>query len=898
MPENKSHWPAFIRARLSDAALDDEVIDEIAEHADEMYRTGIASGRSHEEALAAIEEELRNLPALTQAAAAVRKRRAARFPGPPPPQRVRPLTAFRGDLVYGFRRLAARPAFTAVAILTLALGIGANTALFSVINTLYLQPLPFPDSERLVMTWEADATQPSNVNIVSQPNWEDWQRRSQSFEHMAIWEHLRFNLAGDPEPEQVGGMRASHGLFAVLGVAPQLGRTFTAEEDAPGHDVVVISDNLWKSRYGSRSDIVGQTTRVNGRPHEIIGVMPPGFIFENDRQQVWVPIAFNATDAERGSHSFRSAARLKPGVSFDAARAEMQTIGATLASAYPDENRGETATITRMADLGVAYLRPTLYSLFGAVALVLLIACVNVANLLLAQSATRAREFAIRTALGAGRGRLASQLLAEGLLLAAAGGAAGVAVAWVGAAALDRALPPAIRFAPFRQFSGTPLDPAVLTFTFATAIVTGILFSLAPMTGLRRAQPVLSMKSSGDRGSTTGFTGLRGILVGVEVALAVVVLAGAGLMIRSVGRLLAVDPGLDTNNVRLMDIALPQEDFYGPPVRTTFCADLDRELSAVPGVVKHGAISHLPLSGANATRALAIEGRVVNGPDDVAWASYRLTCPGYFGTLGIPLRLGRDFTNADATNAPGVVIVNETLAQAYWPNQDPIGRRLKLGRLESENPWLTVVGVVRDVKHFGLDSTARREIFRPYAQAAWPQMTIVVKLAAAPLSLAEPVRLAVRRIDPDQPVTRIETMADVLEESIGSRRFPMLLLSVFSGVALLLAIVGVYGVVSYIVSQRAREIGIRMALGARAAQVVKMVIGRSLRPIAVGLAAGFLGALLASRLLESLLYEVRPHDPLVLGTILLVLGGSAVAASLIPARRAASVDPLMVLKEE
>jgi putative ABC transport system permease protein len=359
-----------------------------------------------------------------------------------------------------------------------------------------------------------------------------------------------------------------------------------------------------------------------------------------------------------------------------------------------------------------------------------------------------------------------------------------------------------------------------------------------------------------------------------------------------------VDPGLETKNVLLMDIALPQEDFYGPPVRTTFCADLDRELSAVPGVVKHGAISHLPLSGANATRALAIEGRVVKDPDDVAWASYRLTCPGYFGTLGIPVLRGRDFTNADATTAAGVVIVNETLAQAYWPNQDPIGRRLKLGRLESENPWLTVVGVVRDVKHFGLDAAARREIFRPYSQAAWPQMTIVVKSAAAPLSVAEPVRLAARRIDPDQPVTRSQTMADVLEQSIESRRFPMLLLSVFSAVALLLAVIGVYGVVSYIVSQRAREIGIRMALGARAAQGVRMVIGRSLRPIGVGLAAGFIGALLASRLLESLLYEVRPHDPIVLTAIVLILGGSAVIASLVPARRAATVDPLVVLKEE
>ena len=897
MPDATPHWPSFVRARLRGAPLDDEVVDEVAEHVDEIYRIARASGRSHAEALQAVEEEMKNLPALTRAAAHARRRRTAP-PDPPPAGRRRLLAAFTADLLYGARVLAARPAFTAVAVLTLALGIGANTAMFSIINQLYLRPLPFPEPDRLVMTWEADADNIANVFIVSQPNWEDWQRQSRSFERMAIWENLNFNLAGDAEPEQVLGMRVSHGLFPMLGINPQLGRTFSAEEDAAGHDVVVISDALWQRRYGARRDVIGRTTRLNGRPYEIIGVMPPGFAFERQEHHVWVPIAFSANDGDRDSHSFRSAARIRSGVSFEQAKAELQTIGARLAVQYDEANRGETATITRMSDLGVAYLKPTLYALFGAVALVLLIACVNVANLLLAQSSARQREFAIRAALGAGRGRIASQLLAEGLLLSFAGGVAGVAVAWAGTAVLDQALPPGIRVPPFRDPSGTPLHPTVLVFTMGVAVLTGLLFSLAPMLGLRRTQPSLSMKASGDRGGTASFTGMRGILVGVEVALAVIVLAGAGLMIRSVGRLLGVDPGLDTQHVLLMDVALPQEDFYGPPVRTNFCADLDRELAAVPGVVERGAISHLPLSGANAGRGLSIVGRVVSKPEVAAGASYRLTCPGYFGALGIQVLRGRDFTHADATNAPGVVIVNETMARTYWPDQDPVGKRLKLGRVESENPWLTVVGVVRDVKHFGLDSIARREIFRPYAQAAWPQMTITVKSGPAPLAIATPVREAVRRIDPDQPVNRIQTMENVVEQSIGSRRFPMLLLSVFSGVALLLAVVGVYGVVSYVVSQRAREIGIRMALGARAAQVVRMVIARSLTPIAIGLVAGFAGALLSSRLLESLLYEVRPHDPLVLGTMVAVLAGCAVVASFVPARRAATVDPLVVLKEE
>jgi putative ABC transport system permease protein len=899
MPDTPPPWPSLIRARLNGATLDEDVIAEIAEHLQELHRTALASGRSHDEASDAVEQEMQNLPALTRAAAAAKRQRTARgVPEPRPAERRHFLAALKGDLVYGTRLLVSRPAFAAVAILTLALGIGANTAIFSVINALYLRPLPFPEPERLVMTWEADADNLSDVFIVSQPNWEDWQRQSRSFEHMAIWENLPFNLAGDREPEQVLGMRTSHGLFPMLGVRPQLGRTFTAEEDAPGHNVVVISDGLWRSRFGARPDVVGQAMRVNGTPHEIIGVMPPRFAFERRRHQVWVPIAFKPNDGDRDSHSFRSAARLRPGVTFEEAKSELETIGARLAVEYEEANRGETATITPMADLGVAYLKPTLYALSGAVMLVLLIACVNVANLLLAQSVSRQREFAIRAALGAGRGRLVSQLLAEGLLLSLAGAAAGVALAWIGISALDSVLPPAIVMAPFREAAGTPLDPVVLAFTLAVAVVTGVLFSLAPIFGLRRTEAAMSMKSSGDRGGTGSSTGIRGVLVGVEVALAVVVLAGAGLMIRSVARLLDVSPGLDATHVLLMSVALPQEDFYGPPVRTTFCRDLDRELASVPGVLEHGAISHLPLSGANAGRGLSIEGRVVTNPADAAGAAYRLTCPGYFGALGIPILRGRDFTHADATDAAGVVIVNETMARTYWGEENPVGKRLKLGKVDSEDPWLTVVGVVRDVRHFGLDSTARREIFRPYAQAAWPQMTITVKSGPPPSGIAAPVRQAVQRIDRDQPVTQLQTMEEVVAESIGSRRFPMLLLSVFSGVALLLAIVGVYGVVSCIVSQRAREIGIRMALGAHAAQVVRMVIGRSMKPIAIGLAAGSAAALLASRLLEALLYEVTPHDPLVLSTIVMVLGGSAAIASLVPARRAATVDPLAVLKDE
>jgi putative ABC transport system permease protein len=888
-------WRTFVRSRLHTAAIDPDVVEEIAQHAEELYRSSRAAGRGDDEALAAVEAELADVPGLIRAAREAGRRR----PVPPAPEpvagRFQLLSGFGRDLVYGVRLLASRPAFTAVAALTLALGIGANTAIFSVVHSMLLAPLPFPDPGRLVMLWETDAGDETARFIVAAPNFADWSGQSTSFTHTAIWEDLRFNIAGGGDPEQVPGLRVSSTVFPMLGVTPQLGRTFTAEEDAPGHAVAVISDGLWRRRFGARQDAIGQTMRLNGQPYEIIGVMPPSFAFVQQAYAVWVPIAFTRQDAERGSHSFYAAARLKPDVAFEAAKSEMRAIASRLEKQY-EWNKGESATITPMTDLGVAQIRGTLYALLGAVGMVLLIACVNVANLLLAQAVVRHREFSIRAALGAGRARLASQMLAEGLLLAALGGAAGVGLAWAGTAALAGSLPASIRFAPFREARTVPLDPAVLAFTFGLAAVTGILFSLAPMLGTR-AHAGASLKASGDRGATARFTALRNALVAIEVALAVIVLAGAGLMIKSVTKLIGVDPGLRSHHVLTMGIALPQTDTYGPPVRTTFCEDVKREVGALPGVTSVAAISHLPLSGANAGRGFTIEGQAAPSATEGPSASYRLTCPGYFETLGIAIR-GRDFTPADSLNAAGVVIVNETAAARYWPNQDPLGQRLKLGPPASENPWMTVVGVAKDVRHFGLDSDARREMFRPYSQAVWPTMTITVRTAIEPLVIAGSVRSALARIDPDQPVSRIRTMDQVIEESIGSRRFPMLLLALFSAVALVLAAIGVYGVVSYIVSQRTREIGIRMALGARAAQVIGLVVQRSLVPIGAGIVAGIAGSLAASRLLTALLFHVEPGDPAVLGAIVLLLGASAIAACLVPARRAASVDPLVVLRDE
>jgi putative ABC transport system permease protein len=887
MPE----WKTIVR-RQHAASIDDDVLDEVVQHAEELYTACLAAGQSPAEAQARVEAQLARLPATLKSAQRPRPL-VAHHPLPEPSAGLG-LASFGKDLFYGLRLLTARPGFTVVALLTLALGIGANTAVFSVVNTLLIQPLPFPDPDRLVMVWEQDAETPDNLFIVSKPNYEDFATMTTSFERTAIWEYQSYNLAGDGDPEQVPGMRVSSSLFQMLGVSPHLGRTFTAVEDQPGHDVAVISHRLWVARYGSRPDIVGHRVRLNGRPFEVIGVMPAGFYFTNHAHGIWVPIQFRDADNARGSHSFFAAARLKPGVSFETAKAELEALGRRLAKEY-EENEDESASITRMDQLGINQgLRSTLLTLLGSVGLVLLIACANVANLLLAQASAREREFAIRAALGAGRVRICTQLLAEGLVLSIVGAAAGIGVALATTSALASSLPPAIRNAPFRGPAAVPLDVTVLAFTLGVALLTAIVFSLFPAIAAIRSTAG-TLKITDTRSGSAGSAWVRNALITVELALAIVVLAGAGLTIKSMARLMGIDPGLDPSNVLTQQIALPQRDFYGPPERESFCADVARELSAIPGVVASGAISHLPLSGANAGRGLQIDGSQ-DAPGETPGSSYRLTCPGYFGTMGIQIVQGRDFAATDRRAAEGVVIVNEAAAERYWPGQDPLGKRLRLTATDQE-PWLTVIGVVRNVRHFGLDSDIRREIFRPYSQAAWPVMTVIVKTSMGPAVQASAIRTALRRADPEWPVSNVRTMEEVMQASVGSRRFPMLLLGVFASVALALAVVGVYGVVSYVVSQRRKEIGIRVALGAGRSAVTRHVMRGSVIPVAVGITVGIGGAVAASRLLESVLYEVRPSDPIVLGSIALLLATAALAASWFPARRAARLDPLVVLRE-
>jgi putative ABC transport system permease protein len=868
-----------------------EAIDEIAEHLDDLHRAAIAEGKSVAQADAVVEAELARMGPLAVAVADRAKRRARHHP-----QTEDWRTGFAADVRHALRAMRLDRGFSTVVVLTLAIGIGACTAVFSIINALLWGSLPYPNPEQLALVWESDKDNRAQTFIVAHPNYEDWKREAKNFSSMGIWEYRTFNVASDAEPEQVQGIRATASLFTVLGVPPAMGRIFTEAEEAPGHRLVVISDGVWRTHLGGRASAIGSSLRLNGEPYEVIGVMPRGFQFPWRNNGVWVPFAMVEQDRQRGAHSFWVAARIRPDVTFESARAEIEQIGRALQQRY-EENQEEGATITLMADQGLGTLRTMLTALMGAVSLVFLIACVNVANLQLGRALSRRREFAMRLSLGAGLGRLARQLFVESVVLAVAGGIGAVALTWIAARAADLVLTPGFRSLPFRGEVPIEIDGRVLLFAAAAALTSAVVFGFAPLLSLRHRNPQALLRE-GDRGSTSVANVARRSLVTVEVALAIVVLCGAGLLVKSLAGLLQVSPGLDPRDVVTLQVSLPQADTYGAPVRESFCADLSAGAEGLPGIQRIGAISHLPLSGANAGRALTVEGFTPSQGQNVS-AAYRLTCPGYFSTLGIAVSEGRDFDHRDVTKGARVVIINRAMADAYWKKGDsPIGRRLKLGGPDSENPWATVVGITENVRHFGLDSEARREIFMPYTQAAWPVMTVVAKTAGEPMLWQSSLRDVVKRVDPDLPVARVQSMEAVVSSSMNWRETPMRLLTGFALIGLLLASIGVYGVLAYYVSQRTREIGVRAALGATRQQLAALVIRQSMLPIIVGLVLGVAGSFASGRLLQELLYQVQPGDPQVIITIVALLLGVGLLASWLPARRAASIDPMVALRDE
>jgi putative ABC transport system permease protein len=885
-------WGARLRERLAAEGVmpsaHAEALDEIADHLNDLYRAAIADGAAPDAAAAMVEAELGRMGPLAVAVAERAKRHR--------PHAADWTTGLVSDLRSAVRAIRLERGFSTVVILTLAIGIGACTAVFSIVNALLFGSLPFPNPEELVVAWETDGDHRDRVNIVAHPVYEDWRRETRSFASMGIWEYRTFNVASDQEPEQVQGIRATPSLFTVLGVPPALGRVFTPEEDARGDRVAVVGDNIWRTHLGGRASAIGSSIRLNGEAYEVIGVMPKGFDFPWRRHAIWIPFSPVRQDTHRGSHSFYVAARLRPEVTFEQARADIEQVGRALRQRY-DENREEGSTITMMADEGLGRLRTMLTALMGAVVLVLIIGCVNVANLQLGRALARRREFALRFALGAGIGRVARQLFAESLVLAGAGAMGGLAIAWAAARAADLVLTPGFRSLPFRGEVPITIDGRVLLFAALAALVAAALFGFTPLISLRRRDPQALLRD-GERGSTGMAAAARRSLVAIEVALAIVVLSGAGLLVKSLTGLIQISPGLDPREVLTLQVSLPQADTYGPPARESFCADLSRGAEGLPGVRRIGAISHLPLSGASAGRGLTVEGYVPK-PDESVGGAYRLTCPGYFETLGIPVIEGRDFSHRDVTNGARVMIINRAMADAYWkPGDSAIGRRLKLGGPDSDNPWMTVVGVTENVRHFGLDSDPRREIFLPYSQAAWPVMTVVAKTVGDPLTWRSALRDVVKRVDPFLPVARVDSMENVVGSSVNWRKTPMRLLTAFAIIGLLLASIGVYGVLAYYVSQRTREIGVRAALGASRGQLAGLVVRQSLWPIAAGVAIGIGGSLATGRLLQEFLFQVRPGDPQVIAAIVVLLLGVGLLASWLPARRAAAIDPMVALRDE
>jgi putative ABC transport system permease protein len=800
------------------------------------------------------------------------------------------------DLRYAVRMLRKRPGFVAIAVLTLALGIGGNTTIFSVVDAILLNPLPYPEADRLVSVWHRYP----GVNLlqaaVSVPGFLDYEQRNRGFAHMTAISGASFNLSGFGEPERLQGTAATAGFFSTLGVHPALGRGFTSAEDQPGADrVVVVSDGLWKRRFGADPALVGKPLTLNGAPHVVIGVMPPGFDFPRDTE-VWCPAAFSVAQRAPGARSeeFLSViARLRPGVTLQSAGADLDRIADELRPQYYGDSKWGLG-VGSMKDEAVKSVRSGLLVLVGAVAGVLLIACANVANLLLAQAGGRQREIAIRAALGARRGRIVRQLVIESVLLSVIGGAAGLLVAWVG-------LPVLIALGPdnLPRLQEVSIDYRALGFTFAVALATGLLFGLAP--ALQASRPNLqdTLKDAA-RGSTGRAGLLRSTLVVVEIALALVLLACAGLLLHSFARLLRVDPGFSTDRVLTMRIALPLAKYADGARQAAFFAGALERVSALPGVEAAGTVTSLPLSGSSVNASFALQGRPVPPGESALHGDPRGATPGYFQALQIPLLTGRYLDDRDSAEAPPVVVVDDELVRRHFKGRDPVGTRLAFffEGTEQQPVWREIVGVVRNVKHYGLDGDSRMHLYYPLKQRPRASAFLTVRTTSDPKRLLGAVRDAIRAVDPDQPVYQVRTMEERLDDSLGQRRFSMWLLGLFSAVALILAAIGIYGVLAYAVVQRTREIGIRMALGAQRQNVLGLVLRQGARLTALGMALGMGASLAATRGLQSLLYGVTRTDGMSLAGAVAVLSLCAVAAIWVPAWRATRLDPLVALRHD
>jgi putative ABC transport system permease protein len=803
------------------------------------------------------------------------------------------------DLRYAVRMLLKSPGFTAVAVATLALGIGANTAIFSVVNAVVLRPLPYLDPARLMMVWLDNPRQSIHEDVSSFPNFVDWREQNRVFDPLVTFYGTGFNLTGGGEPEQIRGAVVSAGFFRLFGVEPLHGRGLATDENEPGREqVVVLGHGLFKRRFGADPTVVGRTVSLGGRPFTVVGVMPPGFRFPAEAE-LWVPLAPTGPFADlmgsRNSLWLKVVGRLKPGVTLAQAQAQMSALAAALEKQYPDANAGYGVNLEPLHEEIVGGIRPALMVLLGAVALVLMIACANVANLLLARAATRQKEMAIRSALGAGRRRVTRQLLTESVLLSLVGGTLGFLLALWAVDLLLALSPPGLP-----RLDEVGVDGRVLLFTLMVAVLTGLIFGLAPAVQTWKLDLNESLKEGGRASSEGGRSRrVRGLLVVGEMALALILLVGAGLLFKSFLHLREVEPGLDPRELLSARISLPRLKYQdGPPV-VAFYDQLLERVRALPGVESASAISTLLLGRLAQSTSAQIEGRPPSSAADLIPVPYDSITPGLFRTLGTPLLRGRHFTERDDARTPPVAIINDTMARRFWPGQDPIGRRFTFGDpRQPDTVWFSVVGVTGDVKRSGLDSEPRPESFFPLAQSPDRTMTLVVRARTDAAGLAAAVRSAVWSIDPDLPVSDVRTVEELLAESVMERRFTMLLVGFFSAVALVLSALGIYGVIAYWVTQRTHEIGVRMALGARPADVQALVLRQGLRLAGLGIALGLAGAVGATRVLRSLLYGVSATDPATFAAIPALLAFVALLACYVPARRATRVDPLIALRCE
>ncbi len=799
------------------------------------------------------------------------------------------------DVHYGARMLRKNPGFTAIAVLTLALGIGANTAIFSVVNAVLLRPLPYQDADRLIALQE-NSPRVGPVSV-SYPNFLDWRQQSHAFSQMAAVHNLGFNLSGVTQPENIEGLAVSPNFLSLLGVRPFLGRDFLPEEETAGTaPVVLLSYQLWQSHMGADSNVMGRSITLDGRSFTIIGVLPATFRAP-EKSDVIAPIGVWAKDMmERGGRGdMNVVGRLAPGVTLTQARVEMETIAARLAKEYPEANQGAGVAMMSMRDVFVGDTRPAVLVLFAAVVLVLLIACVNVANLFLVRGAARAKEIAVRRAFGASRGRVVRQMLTESFLLSLLGGALGIVLGVWGVRGLGHLIPP-------DSFQGLEvrMDQSVLLFTGAIVVLVSVAFGLFPAFQATRPDVQETLKEGG-RSATAG-TGqhrLRSALAIAETAIALVLLVGAGLMMKSLYRLLQVNPGFRPARVLQMEMNLRSAQYSTPEAMKNFWQQVLDRTRALPGVESVALGTNVPLSFNHGRSDITIEGQPQPAPGEYAHPDFHIVSPGYIETLTVPILRGRSFVEADNESGLPVALINAALARRYWPNEDPVGKRILQGhRSSGANPWITIVGLVGDTKLYGLANPSRFEVYLPFRQRPQDDMSLLVRSTADPASLTAAIRQAVAAIDKDQPVFGIATMQELVDESVGTRRLTLILLGLFSSLALILAAIGIYGVVSYSVALRTHEIGIRMALGAQPKDVLRLVLGQGARLAFWGAAIGLVAALGFTRLLSSLLYSVSASDPLTFAVVAVLLVLIALAASYIPARRALRVDPMVALRYE